>query len=44
MLFSIVLVFEGNRAEIGGAIFVEKFSNITIIDTIFCTELCNLPP
>ena len=28
-------IFEGNRAEIGGAIFVEKFSNITIIDTVF---------
>ena len=28
-------IFEGNRAEIGGAIFVEKFSDITIIDTVF---------
>ena len=28
-------VFEGNRAQIGGAIFVEQLSNVTITDTSF---------
>ena len=37
-------VFEGNRAEIGGAVFVEQQSNVTIIGTTFERNYatCNL--